>query len=158
MKTLTILIPVLNEQKNLPVLRERLDRVLDGLKDRIRAEVIVLDNDSQDRTPEIAKGICAANPNWKYVRYSRNFGYHGSLACGFDIASGDALIVVAGDLQEPPELIPRMVDLWAEGNDVVYGVLEERNDSSWLKTVGARIFYQLIYFWRVLLSPTPPPA
>ena len=146
MKTLTILIPVLNEQENLPVLRERLDRVLDGLKDRIRAEVIVLDNYSQDRTPEIAKGICATNPNWKYVRYSRNFGYHGSLACGFDIASGDALVVVAGDLQEPPELIPRMVDLWAQGNDVVYGVLKERNDSSWLKTVGARIFYQIIYF------------
>ena len=146
MKTLTILIPVLNEEDNLPILRERLDRVMAGLAGRVAAEIIVLDNCSEDRTPQIAKAICAENPAWKYVRYSRNFGYHGSLACGFDQATGDALVVVAGDLQEPPELIPRMIDLWEEGNDVVYGVLDERNDSSLLKTLGAHVFYQVIYW------------
>lgn len=147
MKTLTILVPVLNEEVNLPLLRERLDKVLHGLRDRIVPEVIILDNCSVDRTPEIAKSICAANPNWKYVRYSRNFGYPGSLACGFDLATGDGLVVLASDLQEPPELIPKMVDLWEQGNDVVYGIIEKRNDSNLLKTLGAKIFYQLIYFF-----------
>ena len=146
MKTLTILVPVLNEEENLPILRQRLNAVLDGLRNHIGAEVIVLDNGSSDRTPAIAKAICADDPQWKYVRYSRNFGYHASLACGFDLATGDALIVLAGDLQEPPELIPIMLGLWEKGNDVVYGVLDERNDSNILKTLGAKVFYQLIYF------------
>jgi dolichol-phosphate mannosyltransferase len=91
------------------------------------------------------KRLCAVNRNWKYVRYSRNFGYHNSLACGFDLANGDGLIVLAGDLQEPPELIPNMMDLWDQGYDVVYGVLKTRNDGSILKTIGAKIFYRLIH-------------
>lgn len=146
MKVLTILIPVLNEEINLPILYSRLVKVIDSLKERIRAEVIILDNCSDDNTPAIAKEICQKDPNWKFVRYSRNFGYHGSLAGGFDLSTGDALIVLAGDLQEPPELIPRMIDSWEKGYDVVYGVLEERNDSNFIKTLGAKIFYQLIYF------------
>jgi dolichol-phosphate mannosyltransferase len=145
MKNLTILVPVLNEEENLPLLRQRLTDVLSSLQGRIRPEVIILDNCSSDRTPIIAADICAGSPDWKYVRYSRNFGYHNSLACGFDLARGDGLIVLAGDLQEPPELIPQMVELWEQGNDVVYGVLRERNDSDLIKTLGAKLFYSLIY-------------
>lgn len=156
MKTLTILVPVLNEEENLPVLRSRLDPVLKGLEPKLQAEIIILDNCSQDGTRAVAHAICASDPRWKYVRYSRNFGYHNSLAAGYDLASGDALIVLAGDLQEPPELIPRMVDLWEQGNDVVYGVLEERNDSNIVKTLGAKVFYELIY--KVSETPLPKSA
>ncbi|MCX7308947.1 MAG: glycosyltransferase family 2 protein [Afipia sp.] len=156
MKTLTILIPALNEELNLPTLRRRLESVFAGLKDKVRPEYIVLDNCSEDSTPQIAERFCLENSDWKYVRYSRNFGYHGSLAGGFDLASGDALIVVAGDLQEPPEMIPLMVDLWQQGNDVVYGILQERNDSNLVKTVGAKVFYSIIY--RMSSSPLPNSA
>lgn len=156
MKTLTILIPVLNEELNLPTLRQRLESVFAGLKDRVQPEYIVLDNCSEDSTPQIAESFCLNDPHWKYVRYSRNFGYHGSLAGGFDLASGDALIVVAGDLQEPPEMIPLMVELWQQGHDVVYGTLKERNDSNLIKTAGAKIFYSLIY--RMSSSVLPPNA
>jgi dolichol-phosphate mannosyltransferase len=142
---LTILIPALNEADNLPLLRDRLNNVFEGLKGRVEPEIIILDNCSVDATSDLAAAICAARPEWKYVRYSRNFGYHNSLACGFDLASGDALIVVTGDLQEPPELIPRMIDLWEQGNDVVYGVLAARNDSNVLITIGAKLFYTLIF-------------
>jgi polyisoprenyl-phosphate glycosyltransferase len=146
MTLLTILIPAFNEQDALPVLYERLKRVVAELAPDTQCEMILLDNCSTDRTGEIAKKICATDPSWRYVRYSRNFGYHASLACGFDLAKGDALVVLACDLQEPPELLPKMVELWRQGNDVVYGVLDRRHDHTILKTLGAKIFYRLFYY------------
>lgn len=144
-KRLTILIPALNEELNLPILHRRLEVVFAGLADRVEPEFILLDNCSEDGTAALGAQFCADSTHWKYVRYSRNFGYHASLACGFDLATGDGLITVAGDLQEPPELIPKMVDLWDQGNDVVYGVLKTRNDSNLIKTAGAAIFYHLLF-------------
>lgn len=145
MKKLSILVPVFNEEGNLPRLQKRLDLVLEKIKGKIDPEVIILDNCSTDNSSDISKAIVKKSSYWKYIRLSRNFGYHNSLACGFDIATGDGLIVLAGDLQEPPEFIPEMVEKWEQGYDVVYGLLNERNDSSPLKTIGARIFYPLIY-------------
>ena len=156
MKVLTILVPCFNEEHNLPRLYERLNAVLLSNADKVRAEVILLDNCSEDGTEGVSKNICLANANWKYVRYSRNFGYHNSLACGFDLATDDALIVLAGDLQDPPELISLMIERWENGNDVVYGILKKRNDDSALKTIGAKIFYRLIH--RMSDTPLPPNA
>lgn len=144
-RRLTILVPALNEELNLPILRQRLEAVFAELKDQIEPEFILLDNCSSDGTAALGAQFCADSPYWKYVRYSRNFGYHASLACGFDLATGDALITVASDLQEPPEMIPKMVELWQQGSDVVCGVLRARNDSNLIKTAGAAIFYPLIY-------------
>ena len=145
MPLLTILVPALNEEGNLLPLYERLQPVIESLRPRVQCEVIMLDNCSTDRTREIGQQLCARDPAWRYVRYSRDFGYHGSLACGFDLARGDGVVVLAGDLQEPPEMLPMMVDLWLQGNDVVYGVLEKRYDHTWLKTLGAHAFYWLFY-------------
>jgi glycosyltransferase involved in cell wall biosynthesis len=144
MKKLTILIPVLNEEKNLPILYKRLSKVLQNLNGKIIEEVIILDNRSTDNTKLISKEIVSNSTNWKYVRLSRNFGYHNSLACGFDLATGDGLVVLAGDLQEPPELIPTMINKWEEGYEIIYGILNTRNDSSPLKTLGAKLFYPMI--------------
>src|SRR5687767_3645487 len=118
MTLLTILVPAYNEEESLPLLYERLRPVLESLRPKLQAEVIVLDNCSEDRTREVALALCSRDPAWRYVRYSKNFGYHGSLACGFDLAKGDALVVLAADLQEPPELLPKMVELWRAGADV----------------------------------------
>lgn len=148
MQLLTLIVPAFNEEFNLPALKARLDPVLAQLKERqrVETEVILLDNCSVDGTAAFGRKVCKEDPRWRYVRYSRNFGYHGSLACGFDIANGDALIVLAADLQEPPELIPKMVELWQAGNDVAYGVLKKRNDHIFLKTLGAMIFYRLFSY------------
>ena len=127
MRLLTILVPAYNEQDSLPLLAERLRPVIAKLRPQVECEVIVLDNCSQDRTREVALALCAKDPAWRYVRYSKNFGYHGSLACGFDIARGDALVVLASDLQEPPELLPTLVEHWLKGADVAYGVLDKRH-------------------------------
>lgn len=153
---LTLLVPCYNEAANLPAAYERIETVMAQLRETVDYEVIVLDNRSEDRTRGVAKDLCSRNLRWRYVRYSRNFGYHASLACGFDVARGDALVVIAGDLQEPPEMIPRMIEIWREGNDVVYGVLKRRSDESILKTVGAWFAYRLIYW--LSDSRIPPSA
>ena len=143
-KLITILVPCFNEARNLPSLYERLTRVFEAER-AYRFEAIILDNASEDGTRECSLDLCSRDPRWKYMRYSRNFGYHNSLAGGFDHAAGDALIVVVGDLQDPPELIPTMLRGWEAGNDVVYGVLRRRHDYSVLKTIGARAAYWLIH-------------
>lgn len=152
-KLVTILVPAYNESGGLPHLYDRLVNVLDGEPD-YRFEVIVLDNASEDASREIALDICNRDARWCYLRYSRNFGYHASLAAGFDVAHGDALVVVAGDLQEPPEMIPTMLRGWEAGADVVYGVLRRRSDHSRIKALGAKLAYKLIH---VLSDAKIPP-
>lgn len=141
---LSVIIPAYNEEGNLPTLFERVGAVADGLRERCRCEMIILDNGSRDRTPELTAAQCARDPRWRYVRYARNFGAEASLLAGLDFAEGDVAVNLFSDLQDPPELIPRMLDEWEWGAQVVYGVVQERNDSSFLKTLGARIAYRLI--------------
>ncbi len=141
---LSIIIPAYNEEANLPTLFARVGAVADGLTERCRVEMIVLDNCSRDQTGRIATEQCARDSRWKYLRYSRNFGAEASLLAGLDFASGDAVVNLFSDLQDPPELIPQMLTEWEKGADVVYGVVRERNDSSKLKTVGAKMAYILI--------------
>ena len=144
-RTISILVPAYNEAGNLPRLHARLVPVMAQLAN-YQFEVIILDNCSEDETRAVALGLCQADPRLRYVRYSRNFGYHASLACGYDEAQGDAVLVLVGDLQEPPEMLPEMVRQWEAGADVVCGVLRTRNDHTWVKSLGARIAYRLIYW------------
>lgn len=141
---ISIIVPAYNEEKNLPRVYERLDKIIAAAPE-YRFEVIILDNASRDGTGAVATAICAKDPRWKYLRYSRNFGVEASLLAGLDHAKGDAVINLFSDLQDPPEIIPEMLKLWKEGADVVYGKLEKRNDSSALKSLGAKIAYQMIY-------------
>lgn len=141
---ISIIIPAYNEEANLPSLFSRVDAVAVGLNQEAAFEFIVLDNGSTDGTRDLARAQCARDARWKYARYSRNFGAESSLLAGLDLARGDAAINLFSDLQDAPELIPHMIALWKQGAQVVYGVVRERNDSSWLKTLGARIAYKLI--------------
>lgn len=144
-RLISILIPAYNEAGNLPPLHQRLVAAIDALP-QYDFEAILLDNCSSDGTRDVAREICQRDSRFRYVRYSRNFGYHASLACGYDEARGDAVIVVVSDGQEPPELIPDMVRLWEEGAEVVTGILRKRNDHTWFKSLGARIAYRLIHW------------
>ena len=144
-KLLTILVPAFNEEENLPVVFPRLTQILDTLPAHIDYEVIVLDNASTDRTPIIAREFCGRDRRWKWLRYSRNFGVEASMMAGMDHASGDAVVLLFSDLQDPPELIPEFVRQWEEGFEVVVGVLRKRSDYRILKTIGAKIAYWLIY-------------
>jgi dolichol-phosphate mannosyltransferase len=145
-KLITIAIPAYNEEKNLPRVKERLDKILGPLEERYDFELLILDNGSRDRTYEVAEEICRSDARYRLVRYSRNFGCEASLCAALDLARGDAVVLLFSDLQDPPELIPSFIQHWQEGSDVVYGKLLARNDSSWLKSVGARCAYWLIRY------------
>ena len=142
----TILIPAYNEENNLPRVYERVDRIIAAQEPEYRFEVIILDNASRDGTGKVAAGICEKDPRWKYLRYSRNFGLEASLLAGLDNAQGDAVINLFSDLQDPPEIIPEMLKLWKQGGEVVYGKLGKRNDGNVLKSLGAKVAYQMIYW------------
>lgn len=142
---ISIIMPAYNEEASLPRLFARVGAVADQLKASYEFELILLDNCSNDRTREIARAHCGVDVRWKYLRYSRNFGAEASLLAGLDVARGEAVINLFSDLQDPPELIPQMLEIWRQGAGVVSGIVRERNDSSYLKTLGAKLAYKLIY-------------
>lgn len=153
---ISILVPAYNEERNLDRLYERLTSALAPLNGRFRFEILLLDNCSEDRTREVAHAIVARDPRWRYVRYSRNFGYHGSLTAGLDLAAGDAVAIQVADMQDPPEVLPKLIEVWWSGADVAYGVVRKRSDSSLIKTFGAKVVYWLIH--RVSDTGIPPSA
>jgi dolichol-phosphate mannosyltransferase len=138
----SMVVPVLNEEEALP----RTYEVLTGILERLGMpyEVVVTDNASRDNTPNMMRDICAKDPRWKFIRLSRNFGYQNSITAGMQAASGDAVMVIDADLQDPPELIPEFVKKWQEGYDVVYGVRSRRTGEPWLRTFPTMLAMRFI--------------
>jgi dolichol-phosphate mannosyltransferase len=141
-RLLTIIMPARNEEQNLPAAYEQVTAVASKLGSDY--EVIVIDNDSSDRTGEVAAGLCQRDPRWRYLKFSRNFHVEISIAAGLRFARGDAAIVLFSDLQDPPELIPEFVRKYEEGYDVVYGVLRARHGDPFWKALSAKLAYRLI--------------
>jgi len=127
----SLVVPVLNEEDVLDGTYATLNEVLESID--MPFEVIVVDNGSTDRTPEMMATICAGDPRWKYIRLSRNFGYQNSITAGMLAASGDGIMIIDADLQDPPELIPEFIARWQQGYDIVYGVREKRTGESFLR-------------------------
>jgi glycosyltransferase involved in cell wall biosynthesis len=140
----SVIVPVYNEEKNVPELYRRLHAVIESQID-FRFEVVMLDNGSRDGSSQICRDISAQNPGWRYVRFSRNFGIEASFYAGAVYAQGEALLYLFSDLQDPPEAIPEMLSKWQEGNEVVYGVLTKRQDHVIFKSWGAYFAYRLIF-------------
>jgi dolichol-phosphate mannosyltransferase len=141
-KLLTVIMPARNEEANLPRAYAELTAVMARLP--YDYEVLDIDNDSSDRTAEVAAGLCARDERWRYLKFSRNFHVEASLSAGLRFARGDAALVLFSDLQDPPELIPQFLARWEEGHDVVYGVVRHRHGDPWWKSLGARLAYRLI--------------
>ena len=139
---ISIVIPALNEQDNINSLEQELAESLDGLP--YDFEFLVVDNGSTDGTEAAVKAICARDGRWKYVRFSRNFGVEASITAGYKLASGEAIVVLYSDLQDPPQVIPAFLAKWREGYDVVYGVRTVRTgDAKWRNGL-ARIGYRVV--------------
>ena len=136
----SFVIPVYNEQENLAELHTRLVAVLDALDGP--AEVIFVDDASVDGTFGLLAAISADDARFKVMRLARNFGHQLAITAGLDYALGDAVVVMDGDLQDPPELVPELVARWQEGYEVVYAVREDRRGESWLKRRTAGWFYR----------------
>ena len=139
---ISIVIPALNEQDNIGPLERELAESLDGLP--YDFEFVVIDNGSTDGTAAAVKLICARDPRWKYVRFSRNFGVEASISAGYKLASGEAIVVLYSDLQDPPQVIPAFLEKWREGFDVVYGVRTVRpGDAAW-RNLTVKVVYGVI--------------
>jgi glycosyltransferase involved in cell wall biosynthesis len=139
----TLVIPARNEEGNIARLEKEVLDVVAALP-QYRFEFIVIDNHSSDSTGELVKAICARDARWKYLRFSRNFTVEMSITAGYHFATGDAIIVLYSDLQDPPDVIPHFLKKWEEGWDVVYGVRTIRpGDPQW-RNFMVKIAYRLI--------------
>jgi dolichol-phosphate mannosyltransferase len=139
LELLSVVAPVFNEEATIEEFYARVCAALRGL----RFELVLVDDGSGDRTPHLLRQLASSDPRVHLVYLSRNFGHQTALTAGLDHARGDAVVMLDADLQDPPELIPRMVDHWRAGCDVVYAVREEREGESRFKLATARWFYAL---------------
>ena len=139
---LSIVVPAFNEQDNIEPFRREIQTVLDRITSRW--EIVFVNDGSTDATLSILLALHDSDPRIKVINLSRNFGKEAALTAGLDHAQGDAVVPIDVDLQDPPELIEKMVELWQQGNDVVYATRELRHGESWLKKFTATYFYQLI--------------
>lgn len=138
---LSIVIPVLNEERNIPELVHRLRLTLGPAG--ISFEIIFVDDGSTDRTPEILHALHATDDRIKAVHLARNFGHQAAISAGLRAAAGDAVAVMDGDLQDSPEMLPVFLERGQAGYDVVYAI-RERRAASWPKRVGYLVFYRLL--------------
>lgn len=139
---LSVVVPVHNEETNLPILLGRLRDVLDRMEGGPH-QIVLVDDGSTDRTWEILEGQARADARIVALGLSRNFGHQAALTAGLDYASGDAVVVMDGDLQDPPEAIPDFVARYREGFDVVYAQRVRRKEPWWLRACYY-IFYRMM--------------
>ena len=139
---LSIVIPVYNEEENIPALRERLAAALDPLGRPF--EVIFVNDGSKDGTERLLEGLCAADPRVKAVHFTRNFGQTAAMMAGIRYASGEIIIPMDGDLQNDPGDIPKLLAKLDEGYDVVSGWRQDRKDHALRRNLPSRIANRLI--------------
>jgi dolichol-phosphate mannosyltransferase len=135
----SVVAPVYNEDELIEEFHRRVCAAMDGLP----FELVLVDDGSTDGTPLLLDRLADSDPRVKVVSLSRNFGHQTALTAGLDHAAGDAVVMLDADLQDPPELIPTMLDHWRAGCDVVYAVRSERAGESRFKLSTARWFYKL---------------
>jgi dolichol-phosphate mannosyltransferase len=140
-KRLDAVVPIYNEQDILPELDARLRSVLSGLGYDWR--IIYVDDGSVDGTGSWLAALAIEHPQVSVVHLSRNFGQQLAIAAGLAMADADAVVLLDGDLQDPPEVIPSLVDKWEEGHDVVYAIKRKRKES-WLKRKMFSLFYVIL--------------
>ena len=140
---ISVVIPVYNEIDVIDPCYERLTAVMSGI-DGFTYELVFVDDGSADGTYERLLEYHARDPRLKIVKFSRNFGHQIAVTAGIDEADGDAIVIIDADLQDPPEMIPGMVEKWQEGFDVVYGVRRLRAGESHMKRWTAATFYRLL--------------
>jgi glycosyltransferase involved in cell wall biosynthesis len=142
-RKISILIPAYNEQEVLRDLYERLNK-LAGQTPDYDFEFLFVNDGSRDRTLEIISAYAKKDHRISYINLSRNFGKETAMIAGLDNANGDAVVIIDADLQDPPELIPKMIKFWEQGYDDVYARRSSRAGESWLKKITSELFYKLL--------------
>ncbi|HOZ31358.1 MAG TPA: glycosyltransferase family 2 protein [Tabrizicola sp.] len=150
---ISVVLPCFDEED---VLAETLSRLsaMAAAQSGVRFEFVFVDDGSRDRTAAILRDAAARDDRIRLLRFARNFGQQIAVTAGIELAQGDAVVLMDADLQDPPEVVARMVDLWRDGFDVVYGTRSSRRADSLVKRVTARMFYATIN----RLSEVPIPS
>ncbi len=139
LRLLSVVAPLYEEDALVEAFHARVCGALEG----IPFELVLVDDGSRDRTPELLAALAARDERVRVIRLSRNFGHQTALTAGLDHARGDAVAMLDADLQDPPELIPEMLEHWRRGTDVVYAVRRRRDGETRFKLASARWFYRL---------------
>ena len=142
-KLISILIPAYNEQEVLGLLFARLKELADGQKD-YEFEFFFVNDGSRDKTYEIIRNHAEEDQRVGYINLSRNFGKEVAMVAGFDAVRGDAMVIIDADLQDPPELIPQMIEYWEQGYDDVFAKRRSRAGESWLKKRTSQWYYKIL--------------
>lgn len=142
MVQLSVIVPVYNEEGNLMALHERLSAVAQTLQ--VTAEFILVNDGSHDQSIALIKALAQQDNRIKYIDFSRNFGHQIAVTAGLDACSGERVVIIDADLQDPPELITTLYRKMDEGFEVVYAQREARKGESWLKVITAKLFYRLL--------------
>lgn len=142
-KLISIIIPAYNEEEALPLCFERVTKLIDSVQD-YDFEVLLVDDGSRDRTVEIVKAQREKDPRFCYLSFSRNFGKETAIIAGLDYCKGDAAVLIDADLQDPPEVIPELIQWWEQGYDDVYARRRSRKGETWLKKFTSKMYYKVL--------------
>lgn len=143
MKKISLVVPMYYEEKVVDECYKRLNKTLEELKGYTH-EIIFINDGSTDKTFELLSKIAKKDKNVKIISFSRNFGHQCAVTAGLKYVTGDAVVIIDADLQDPPELIPEMLKLWEEGNEVIYGKRKSRKGESLFKLFSAKMFYKTL--------------
>lgn len=143
MKKVTIIVPAYNEEESLPFLYERLEKLMNE-NTNYEFEILFVNDGSKDKTIDLIKEYREKDKRINYVDFARNFGKEIAMIAGLDYATGDCVIFIDADLQDPPELIPEMIKYWEEGYDDVYAQRKSRKGETWLKKFTSKMYYRVL--------------
>ncbi|MCA2711194.1 MAG: glycosyltransferase family 2 protein [Microcystis sp. M015S2] len=138
----SLIIPIYNEEETIPELYRRVSAVMDGLDDSV--ELILINDGSRDRSLKLMRELQERDARVCYISFARNFGHQAAVTAGLNFARGQVIVVLDADLQDPPELIPKMIESWQAGYHVVYAQRTKRKKESWFKRLTAYVFYRLL--------------
>ena len=143
MKKISIVIPMYYEEEVAEECYQRISNTLKKL-DNYDYELIFINDGSQDKTQEILENIAKQDKKAKIITFSRNFGHQCAVTAGIKYVTGDCVVIIDADLQDPPEVIPEMLKLWEQGNEVIYGKRKSRKGESKFKLLSAKMFYRTL--------------
>ena len=143
-KKVSIVIPMYNEQEVAEKCYEKIIDTLKRIEEKYDYEIIFINDGSKDKTLEILRNIAQKNKKAKIISFSRNFGHQSAVTAGLKKVTGDAVVIIDADLQDPPELIPEMLNLWEKGNDIIYVKRKLRKGESKFKLLTASMFYKTL--------------
>ena len=144
MKKISLVIPMYYEEEVANECYNKVSNVLKGLEEKYDYEIIFVNDGSKDKTLEILEKIAKEDEKAKIISFSRNFGHQAAVTAGLKEVTGDAIVIIDADLQDPPVLIPEMLELWEKGNEVIYGKRKTRKGESAFKLLTAKMFYKTL--------------